>query len=77
MSLPDSEIAARMERLARLDEARELDERSFALAQFVLMGGDTEGDYEPGSATGIKITREGALHAEFGNRFEEVTNNGE
>jgi hypothetical protein len=77
MSLPDSEIAARMARLARLDEARELDERSFALAQFVLMGGDTEEDYVPGSATGIKITPEGELYAQYGNRFKEVTDNSE
>lgn len=76
MSLPDSEIAARMARLARLDEARELDERSFALAQFVLMGDDSEEDYVPGSATGIVITPEGRLAAQYNNRVKEVTDNG-
>lgn len=77
MSLPDSEIAARMARLARLDEARELDERSFALAQFDLMSDDHENDPEPGSSSGIVITREGRIHAQFGNRFKEVTGSSE
>jgi hypothetical protein len=74
MSLPDSEIAARMARLARLDEEREL-ERSFHGSEFDLMGDDHEDDPEAGSDTGLRITPEDRLRVQFGNRFQEVNYN--